>query len=166
MSHTPQIALLLFTAVACNGAVGEVRIEKPKAPPIRVADPDYVVLRPVSQTPRAGAVSATIYGRPIYYRPADRIMDLRHFDFRTATLEQGPAEEYVVSLHTTSQGNKLLRSWTSQNIGKQLGIFVGGRLIDAPVIKTPITDFIVLEGGFSKSAAEAILARLRRGGAA
>jgi len=167
MSRKLQIVFLLLAAGACNGFVGEVHIDKPKRSPIRVIDPDYVILRPVSHAEQPGAISGTIYGRTIYYRPTDRIMDLRHFDLRTAKLEQsGPAEEYVVALHTTPQGNELLRSWTSRNIGKQLGVFVGGRLIDAPRIKTPITDMIVLEGSFSKSQAEDILARLHRGGAA
>jgi preprotein translocase subunit SecD len=39
---------------------------------------------------------------------------------------------YVISIQTTEEGDKLLGTKTSANPEKQLGIFVGNRLISAP----------------------------------
>jgi len=52
---------------------------------------------------------------------------------------------------------------TSENLGKQLGVFVDNRRISAPVIKSPIDAMIVLEDEFNQSQAEAVMNRLHRG---
>ena len=50
-----------------------------------------------------------------------------------------------VSSHTTTAGAELLRRWTRAHLDQQLGIFVDGRLISAPVIKSSIGEMIAAE---------------------
>ena len=136
--------------------MGEVQIETRNGPAIRIVDPDFVVLRAVSRDPGVGTYS---------FNPSERILDLRHLDPRTAKLEEPRPNLYVISIRTTDEGDRRLGAWTSANLQKQLGIFVDNRLVSAPIIQSRITDMIVLDGDFTKSEAEEILARLRRGGA-
>jgi len=158
------VVSILFLA-ACNGFVGKATVEKPSEAPVAVVNANYVILRPVSPQPSPGAASANIYGRIVYFQPSERILDLRHLDLRTARLEQsGPKGWYIIAVNTTPVGNNLLRAWTSANVEKQLGVFVDERLISAPVIKSPITDMIILDGEFTREQAEAVLKRLLGGG--
>lgn len=152
---------VLLLAVGCNGFVGEVKLAAPASNAAGVVDPDYLVLRPVSANADRGPATATVYESPLYYDPADRIMDLRHFDGSTATVEEPAPGNYLVSIRTTPEGDRLLGAWTAANRGRQLGIFVDGQLISAPRIETEITRMIVLENDFTKSQAEAIVARLQ-----
>jgi preprotein translocase subunit SecD len=150
------IACLGFVVFNCNGFVSEVEI--------KLGDPDFVVLRSVSAQPLPGKTAATVNQQTYYFDPGQRILDLRQLDPQTARLEQPRPDLYIVSIHTTEEGNQLLGAWTAANINRHLGVFVDNRLISAPVIQSKITDLIVLDGSFTKAEAEEILARLRRGG--
>ena len=72
----------------------------------------------------------------------------------------------MVWIETTPEGSKLLGAWTSANLQKHLGIFLDNRLVAAPRIKSKIDGMIVIEDEFTKAQAEAVVARLKRGGAA
>jgi preprotein translocase subunit SecD len=163
-----RIAIVLLAALfsSCNGFVGEIDVKKPTGPPVKIVDPEFVVLRSVKKEPMGGALSATLDQQRFYFNPDERILDLRHLDPRTAKVEEPRANAYVISIQTTEEGDNLLGTWTSANLEKQLGIFVDNRLISAPIIKSRITGMIVLDGGFTNAQAEELLARLRRGGAA
>ena len=163
MKTSSAIAIVLLV-VGCNGFVGEVQVDAPQGPPITIVDADYLILRPIAPAD-PGLTAATVHGQTVYYDPATRIMDLRHFDPRTAKVEEALAGTYVVWIETTPEGDGLLGTWTSANVQKQLGVFVDGRLISAPHVQTKISGMIVIEDELTKDRAEAIVARLRRGGA-
>ncbi|HEV7242167.1 MAG TPA: hypothetical protein VGQ36_23250 [Thermoanaerobaculia bacterium] len=166
MKKTLGALLVVLLVLGCDGFVGEVRIDKPRGAPVAIADADYLILRPVSTAPGPGLTAATVHGQTVYYNPTTRIMDLRHLDPRTAKVDEGRAGTHVVPIETTPEGDRLLGTWTSANLEKQLGVFLDGRLISAPHIRTKITGMIVVEDELTKDRAEAILARLQRGGAA
>lgn len=156
--------LLIQLVIGCDGFVGDVQIGR--GPEIAIVDADYLILRPILPPQSPGSTTATVHGQTVCYDPTTRIMDLRHFDPRTAKVEEARAGTYVVSIETTPEGDRLLGTWTSANVQKQLGVFLDGRLIFAPHIQTKITGMIVIEDELTKARAEAIVARLRRGGAA
>jgi|SRR5438105_6873409 len=161
-----QAGLVILLLGNCDGFVGEVSVDTPLGPPIAVVDADYVILRPVTTAELTNSKTATAYGQTLYFRQSERILDLRHLDLRTAKIEQNPTQSgtFAVSLATTRKGVQLPGAWTSANVGKQLGVFLDNRLISAPVIKSPITTLIVLDGDFTKAQAESVVSRLRRGG--
>lgn len=161
--------IVALSLAGCDAFVGEVSFTKPSGPPIAVVNPDYLVLRPVTKNATAGTESGAVYGQTLYFQPSDRLLDLTHFDLRTAAIADrlGPSssDTFPLSLSTTPAGSEVLHQWTSAHVGQQLGIFLDGRLIAAPFIESPITDMIILDGDFTKPEAEAVLARLRQGGA-
>lgn len=163
MLKTACALFVVLIVTACNGFVGDVEVAQ--GPPISIVDADYLILRPVTQAPDPGLTAATVDGQTVYYDPTTRIMDLRHFDPRTSKLEDGRAGTYVVWIETTPEGDQLLGTWTSANVEKQLGVFLDGRLLSAPHIQTKISSMIVLDDELTKTRAEAIVARFRRGGA-
>src|SRR5204863_3437165 len=153
---------------SCDGFVGEVTASRRSGRRAAVINPDYVILRPLTTTGRPGSTAAMIYGHTVFFRESERIVDLRHLDFRTATVETPGAQagRCAVSVRTTAAGAELLGALTAANIGKQLGVFVNHRLICAPLVMSPITDMIIIDGEFTQSHAEDIVKSLHRGGTA
>jgi len=162
-----RAAAALLLLAGCNGFVGEISTEKPSGPAIVVVNPNYVLLRPVTSLETQGLASAPVYGQTVYFRPEERILDLTNLDLRTAKVEirHGTPERYIVAVQTNPVGKQLLHEWTSAHIEKQVGVFIDGQLISAPIIESPIDEMIVLDGDFTKAQAESVVARLRHGGA-
>ncbi|MFL6244539.1 MAG: SecDF P1 head subdomain-containing protein [Thermoanaerobaculia bacterium] len=144
-------ALVLFIAGCVSG---ETNVQPPVGPPIAVVEPQYLIIRPLAQD---GSPSATL-------------MDLSHFDMRTAEVVTPetvpPRPVYAIQLVTTPAGDEILGRWTAANVGKQIEILLDGKRIASPIIASRITGLIVLDGGFTKDQAGAIVARMRRGGKA
>ena len=157
---------LTLTLGGCGGFVREIGLQRPQGPPVAIVDPDYLVLRPLSRDASPGATAAVIYRQTVYFHEAERILDLRHLDPRTVDVTEGTLNSHVITIATNEEGDRRLGEWTGNNLERQLGVFLDGRLIVAPVIKSKITGLVVLDGEFSKEEAEAVAARLQRGGAA
>jgi preprotein translocase subunit SecD len=137
-----------------------------KKQPTAVVDPDYVILRPVYPSSINGATASTVDGQTVYFLRAERILDLRNLALKSVNIIATPSGSYAIGVSTNPDGNRLLRTWTAAHLGKQLGVFVDGRLVSAPFIRTPVDDMIVIEGDFSKPTAEATAKRIQCGGAA
>lgn len=74
------------------------------------------------------------------------------------------ANEPLVSVRFTSEGGELFADITRANVGKQLGIFLDGELISAPVINEAITGgTAIISGGFSLEEARALAKNLSFG---
>ena len=135
--HAPALVCVL---VACSGCAGE---PEPTGPPIEVVEPDYVVLRPVTTSPSAGAMTATVNDEVVYFTDLDRVIDMRHLDARTVTVEEArEGGAYGVFIGTTVEGGELLGAWTSANVGRRVGVFVEQSLVGAPTIAGPFADRI------------------------
>lgn len=72
--------------------------------------------------------------------------------------------EPTVQLTWNAEGDKLFGDITGANVGKSLGIFLDGKLISAPTVKTKITGgTAVISGGFTIDEAKALSRRLNAG---
>lgn len=74
------------------------------------------------------------------------------------------SNEPLVSVRFSSEGAQLFADITSANVGEQLGIFLDGELLSAPVINEPIVGgTAVISGGFSPDEARALAQNLSFG---
>lgn len=165
------LAILCLAVVACAllpgcDPVPDQSAAPPTAAPVTVTTPDYVVIRPVRSDKFPGAREAFIDGRAFYFTETDVLLNLLDFQLQDIETSAGSSGAYALFVSLNAAGEKKLTSWTSSNVGKTIGVFLDGRLISAPTIQSPLSDTIALDGEFSKEQAEAIAARLRRGGAA
>jgi preprotein translocase subunit SecD len=163
------VLFAVFAVLGCDGFGGGEYSVKPGGPPVVIVNPQFIVLRPVSRTAvNANASRAVLSGDTYYFDASERILDLSQIDPRTASVQEraGMEQHYVISIETTADGSAKLREWTSTHLEQQLGVFVDGELISAPFIKSAIDGGFILDGGFSKTEAEGLVARLRRGGSA
>lgn len=74
------------------------------------------------------------------------------------------ANEPMVSVRFTDEGAKLFAEITTAHVGEQLGIFLDGELLSAPVINEPITaGTAVISGNFTPEEARALAQNLSFG---
>lgn len=74
------------------------------------------------------------------------------------------ANEPLVAVRFTSEGSKLFADITRAHVGEQLGIFLDGELLSAPVINEPITGgTAIISGSFTPEEARALAQNLSFG---
>ncbi len=115
--------------------------ERNLGPPVVIVNADYVVLQSMS---------------------GERILDLGGLDPRTAELVP---DRTAIMIETNASGAAALHDWTAKHLEERLAVLVDGRVVSTPIIKTAIDGAIVIDGDFTPAEAEAILARIKRGGA-
>ncbi len=85
-------------------------------------------------------------------------------DLKAVAVTRGQLNEYLVSIEFNPDGATAFSEWTSQNVGKYLGIVLDKKVISSPVIKVPITDGAgVIEGNFTAETANTLAIQLRYG---
>ena len=155
----PAFGLL---ALAC------ARSEAPA--PVAIRNPDYLVVRSIRPDPDAEhtiRVALPYAGAGFGYASTAPLFDLTAVDVAGTTFAGGRtslAGEATIWLPLTAEGRRRLEAWSSQNPGERIGIFLDGRLVAAPQVKTAIGGGIPLRVE-SKGEGDAVLRRLRHGGA-
>ena len=77
---------------------------------------------------------------------------------------QSALTEPIIVLHFNSEGAKLFREITTENVGRVLGIFLDGELISAPVIQEAIPNGIAtISGNFTPESAKELVKNLNFG---
>ncbi len=78
--------------------------------------------------------------------------------------QQGPLNEYAIQISFNNEGKDLFAEITREHVGKQLGIFLDGVLLSAPVINEPIVGgTAVISGDFDLEEAQALSQNLSFG---
>lgn len=76
----------------------------------------------------------------------------------------GVANEAIVLVDFNTEGRELFGDITTENVGRQLAIFLDGELVSDPVIREPITGgTAVISGGFTPDAAKELVRELNIG---
>ncbi|HEX3099418.1 MAG TPA: preprotein translocase subunit SecD [Patescibacteria group bacterium] len=74
------------------------------------------------------------------------------------------SNEVVVRLQFDEEGTKLFSEITSKNVGKQVAIFLDGKVLSAPTVQTAITNGeAVISGNFTADSAKELATRLNSG---
>jgi hypothetical protein len=138
--------------------------------PVAIRNPEYLVVRTIVHEADAEhgiRVELPYAGAGYGYASTEPLFDLTAVDVSGANFAGGRtslAGEATLWLPLTAEGRRRLDDWSSRNPGDRLGIFLDGRLVAAPQVKTAIGGGIPLRVA-SKSEGDAVLARLRNGGA-
>ena len=157
----PAVLLLAF-APACD--------RRETAASVAVRNPEYLVARSIRREADAAhtmRVDLPHAGGGYGYASTAPLFDLTAVDLARAEFAGGRtslAGEATIWLPLTAEGRRRLEDWSSRNTGDRLGLWLDGRLVAAPVIRTAIGGGIPLAVS-SKSEGDAVLARLRNGGA-
>ncbi len=85
-------------------------------------------------------------------------------DLKSVGVVRGQLNEYQVAIEFKSEAADIFEEWTTNNVGKYLGIVLDKKVISSPVIKSAIKDGQgVIEGGFTAETANDLAIQLRYG---
>lgn len=146
--------------------------QKQEAKPAHVVvrNPDYLVVRPIKREADAEhtvRVELPYSGAGYGFASSVALLDLNSVELGAVTFAGGRtsiAGEATIWLPLTPEGSRLLAGWSGQHAGDYLGIFLKGRLVAAPQIKTAVGGGIPLRVT-SKREGDVVLEELRNGGA-
>jgi hypothetical protein len=139
--------------------------------PVVVRNPDYLVVRSIRREADAQhtiRVALPYSGAGYGFASTQALLDLSSFDLAAAGFSGGRTSvvgEATIWLPLTPEGSRRLEAWSSGTGDKRLGIFVNGKLVAAPQIKSRIGGGIPLRVA-SKSDGDRVLEVLRNGGVA
>src|SRR5262245_24271415 len=158
------VAASALFALACGGPEAETTR-------VVVRNPEYLVVRPIRREADAEhtiRVDLPHAGAGYGFASSAALLDLNSFDVGAAAFSGGRTSvvgEATIWLPLTPEGSRRLEDWSSTPGEKRLGIFLNGKLVAAPEIKTRIGGGIPLRVA-SKSDGDRVLKELRNGGVA
>lgn len=157
-------AALAILAAACRGPEG-----KPSA--VSVRDPGYLVVRSIAReadSEHTIRVDLPYAGSGYGFASSEALFDLTAFELGGATVLGGRTSivgEATIWLPLKPDASRRLEDWSARHTGERLGIFLEGRLVAAPQIKSAVGGGMPLAVA-GKTEADSVLKRLRAGGAA
>ena len=137
--------------------------------PVVVRNPDYLVLRPIRRAPDAEhtiRVDLPYPGAGFGFASSAALLDLNSFEVGAAAFAGGRTSivgEATIWLPLTPEGSRRLESWSANPGEDSLGIFLKGKLIAAPQVKSTISGGIPLRVA-NKSEGDRVLRELKNGG--
>jgi hypothetical protein len=72
-------------------------------------------------------------------------------------VQKGDPSQYTVEVNFNASGAAKIRAATANHIGKLMAILLDGRVVMAPVIRSPIDASAIITGSFTKAQAERIV---------
>ena len=160
----------LFAAVASALLVCSCDKEAVRAPVV-VSNPDYVVVRPIKREPDAEhtlRVEFPYAGAGYGYASAAPLLDLNSINIPGVAFAGGRTSivgEATIWLPLTPEASQRLETWSTEHEGDSLGIFLRGKLVAVPQVKTSFGGGIPLRVP-SKAEGDLVIRELRNGGAA
>ena len=159
----PPVALILSVlAAACGGE---------RSNTVVVRNPGYLVVRPIRREADAEhtiRVDLPYAGAGYGFAASTPLVDLTAFDVTAATFAGGRTSivgEATLWLPLTPDGSRRVEAWSEHAGDDRLGIFLKGKLVAAPGIKSRLSGGIPLRVS-SKSEGDLVLKELRNGGVA
>jgi hypothetical protein len=156
--------------VACALVALACRNQDTQTGHIIVRNPDYLVVRSIrreADPAHSTRVDLPYSGAGYGFVSSSALLDLNSFALGAVAFAGGRTSvvgEATIWLPLTPEGSRRLEAWSSNPDGEYLGIFLKGRLVAAPQIKSKIGGGIPLRVA-SKSEGDLVLKELRNGGA-
>jgi hypothetical protein len=164
--NIPERACLLFTMLAVAGC-GEKA-----STAVAVRDPSYLVVRPIRRDADAEhtlQVDLPMAGGGYGFAAATPLLDMASFELGEAKFLGGRTSTVgsaAIWVPLKPEANPRLAEWSARAArnGDLLGIFVKGKLVAAPRMRTAVGGGILIPVP-SKTEGDAVLKELRGGGA-
>ena len=137
--------------------------------PVAVRNPDYIVVRPIKGEPDAEhtlRVDFPYAGAGYGYASAAPLLDLHSINIPGVTFAGGRTStvgEATLWLPLTPEASQRLETWSTEHKGDSLGIFLRGKLVAVPQVKTSIGGGIPLRVA-GKTEGDLVLRELHNGG--
>lgn len=142
------------------------------SPPVVVTNPDYLVVRSLrleSDADHPTRVDLPYAGAGYAFASREKLLDLNDFvltdvRFMTKDVEGRPLDRPSLLIPLKSLSGQKFSKWTSGHVGLKVGIFLAGKLIEAPEIRSRIDAAIPITSIPDQVGAKNVLGVLQRGG--
>ena len=116
-------------------------------------------IRLAEAMPSAGLTAATVdgTGQAIYVQTSALVTAS---DVTQARVLEGGGGRFSVDVTLSDEASQRMSRATAAHIGKPVAIMLDGRVVAAPVVRSPIGRSALLSGNFTRTQAEAIVNRL------
>jgi hypothetical protein len=157
-------------AAAALSLVGFACEQGAKPSKVAVRNPDYLVVRPIRRVADAEhpiRVDLPYSGAGYGFASSSKLLDMNSFELGAAAFAGGRTSvvgEATIWLPLTPEGSRRLEEWSTHSEGDYLGIFLKGKLVAAPQVKSKIGGGLPLRVT-SKREGDLVLRELRGGGA-
>jgi TonB family protein len=116
-------------------------------------------IRLAEWTPAAGFTAATVDGtKQAIYLEASALVTAQ--DVSNARVVDAEGGRFYVEVTFREAASARMAQATSAHLGKPVAIVIDGRVVSAPVVRSPIGRSAMLTGDFTRAQAEAIVSRL------
>jgi TonB family protein len=114
-------------------------------------------VRLAASQPGPGLVEAVVQGsdRKVYMQPGAIVTGA---DVTSARVVAGGGGQYSVGIDFSAAGSSRLEASTRGHIGHPVAIVLNGRVLAAPVVRSPIRESAVISGNFTREEADRIVA--------
>ena len=160
-----------FAALALAAALGAGGCGNPEtSASVVVRDPDYLVVRPIRREADAEhTIGVDLPGAGAGYGFASTtpLLDMSSFDLGRVAFAGGRTSivgEATIWIPLVPEASRRLQEWTSSHVGEHLGMFLKGKLVAAPIVRSAVSGGVPLAVP-SKSEGDRVLKELRNGGA-
>jgi preprotein translocase subunit SecD len=99
---------------------------------------------------------------PLFYA-VDKRRTVTGRDLRNARPALGQMDQPILEFSLTPDGGKAFATLTGEHVGSGLAIVLDGQVVSAPVIRSQIRDFGIIEGSFTQKEVEDLATMLRSG---
>ncbi len=112
-------------------------------------------MRLAEEQPIHGSVAARVAdsGRVIHLHPE---IVVNNDDIAHATVTQDGPDRFGVAVQLLPPGAIRMRQATTSHVGRPVAILIDGIVVTAPVVRSPIDDSAVINGGYTRMEAERI----------
>jgi len=112
-------------------------------------------VRLAEDKPIQGLVVAQVpdSGRVIYLHPE---IVVSNDDIAQSWVSQDGSDRFNVAIQLLPSGADRMRQATAMHVGRPVAILIDGRVVMAPVVRSPISDSAVITGNFTRAEAERI----------
>ncbi len=77
-------------------------------------------------------------------------------DIAQSWVSQDGSDRFNVAIQLLPSGADRMRQATAMHVGRPVAILIDGRVVMAPVVRSPISDSAVITGNFTRAEAERI----------
>jgi preprotein translocase subunit SecD len=112
-------------------------------------------VRLAEDKPVQGLVVAQVpdSGRLIYLHPE---IVISNDDVAQSSVSEDGSDRFSVIIQLLPSGADRMRQATAMHVGRPMAILIDGKVVMAPVVRSPINDSAVITGNFTRAEAERI----------
>lgn len=120
-------------------------------------------VRLAESNPAPGLQKAYVAGSHRYVYLHNKVIVGNNDISEVRAVQEGGPSQYAISINLNTAGADKMRQATQNHLEKPLAILLDGRVVMAPVIRSPVGASAMITGNFTRTEAERLAERIAKG---